>query len=90
MAPEGSAGNVPLELPVLKMYYDHPTFAVKNRNPDDVLEEGDDSDGFGSIVSSFKSRMDKRKQEKVADENKKFKETPDDHQFIIQARSTNM
>ena len=69
-APEGTTDNVPLELPILKMYHDHPTFFIKDRNPDKDLN-GDGKTTFGSIILPFKCRSEQLKDEKKMQEKNK-------------------
>ena len=68
-APAGSNGNVPLELPIVKKYHDHPFLQVNLRvseDPDDDSEKEEDGK-FASIVSSLKKRKEQRKEQKEYD-----------------------
>ena len=63
-APEGSIGNIMLELPILKRYHDHPFLKINIRNNGDEEEinlQSPDNSPYNSVVSSLKSRKEQRK-----------------------------
>ena len=66
-APSGSNMNIPLELPIIKKYHDHPFLQINLRaaggNPDDDSEKEEEGK-FTSIVSSLKKRKEQRKEQK--------------------------
>ena len=59
--------NIPLELPIIKKYHDHPFLQINLRaaegNPDDDSEKEEEGK-FTSIVSSLKKRKEQRKEQK--------------------------
>ena len=63
-APEGSIGNIMLELPILKRYHDHPFLKINIRNNGDEEEinlQSSDNSPYNSVVSSLKSHKEQRK-----------------------------
>ena len=62
-APEGTTGNVMLELPILKQYYDHPFLQVNTRERGEEKEE-EEGESYSGITSTLAKRKEQRKKEK--------------------------
>ena len=92
-APTGSITNVPLELPIVKKYHDHPFLQINLRASEDGSGEDSEKeeDGkFRSVVSSLKKRRQQRKDQKEGDKKSKGGIANDDsHKFEMQAAAAN-
>ena len=88
-APEGTTGNVPLELPILKKYHDHPLLQVNQRERGDETTDqvGQEGEGHAGITSTLTKRKEQRKKEKAAVAKKKNKDSPDEARFKAQKKS---
>ena len=89
-APEGTTGNVMLELPILKKYWEHPYLQVNTReNGDENEMNGINEEGtaYSSVTSLLKSRKQQRKKKDFA--NKKTKTAGELDHFRMQAAAAN-
>ena len=87
-APVGTTGNVMLELPILKRYYEHPYLKVNTRK----RGTDDETNSEGSTYSSVTSPLKNRKQQRAENEkgHKRNKpEQPPANQFDVQAAAAN-
>ena len=77
-----------LEIPIFKMYYEHPIFSANQRNRGDEEEvDSEGGEGYTSIVSGMKRRREQRKNE--ANYQKRKGKTSEDDQFLMRAQSAN-
>ena len=91
-APEGSNLNIPLELPIVKKYHDHPFLQVNIRALDDGTDSEKEEDGkFTSVVSSLKKRKQQRREQKDFDKKARSANSngSGDEKFEMQAAAAN-
>ena len=81
---EGTSGNIFLEVPIFKKYYDHAIFKTNQRSCGDKEDEDSEGgNGYNSIVSGMKHQCEQRKDDIQNQEKEKYTAGSDGERFAL-------